>query len=75
MKHLTLNIPDKNYPFFIELVKRLDFITLDDEPPKKKANKGKHPVLKSIEQGLREVELAKKGKLKATPLNDFLNEI
>jgi hypothetical protein len=74
MKQLTLNIPEKNYPFFIELVKRLDFITLN-EPKKKKEAIQKHPVLESIEQGLKEVELAKKGKLKATPLNEFLNEI
>lgn len=74
MKQLTLNIPDKNYPFFIELIKRMDFITLD-EPKRKGKIKEKHPVHRNLEQGWKEVELAKKGKLKATALNDFLNEI
>lgn len=73
MKQVIVNVPDKNYPFFIKLVKSLDFVTVDEQPKKKKA--AKHPVLKSIEQGLKEVELIKKGKLKATPLKDFLNEL
>ena len=74
MKQLTLNVPDKNYPFFMELVKQLDFITVG-ETKKKKAVKEKHSLQQNIEQGLKEVELAKKGKLKATSLNDFLNEL
>ena len=41
------------------------------EPKKKK----KHPILQNIEQGLKEVNLAKKGKLKTTPLNYFLNKL
>ncbi len=74
MKQLTLNVPDKNYPFFMELVKQLDFIKVS-EPGKKKAIKEKQALQKNIEQGLKEVALAKKGKLKATSLNDFLNEL
>ena len=34
-----------------------------------------HPVLESIKQGLKEVELAKKGKLKTRSLKDFLDEV
>jgi hypothetical protein len=45
------------------------------EPSKKKKPATKHPVLKSLEQGLKEVELIKQGKLKATPLKEFLNEL
>jgi hypothetical protein len=33
-----------------------------------------HSVLKSLEQGLKELELIKQGKLKANPLKEFLNE-
>ena len=58
----------------MELVKQLDFITVG-ETKKKKAVKEKHSLQQNIEQGLKEVELAKKGKLKATSLNDFLNEL
>ncbi len=32
-------------------------------------------VLKSLQQGLKEVVLIKKGKLKSTPLKDFLDEL
>ncbi len=58
----------------MELVKQLDFIKVS-EPGKKKAIKEKQALQKNIEQGLKEVALAKKGKLKATSLNDFLNEL
>jgi hypothetical protein len=74
MKQITINIPENNYPFLIELLSRLDFVTIDT-PANKRTAKRKHPVQKSIEQGLREVELVKKGKLKATPLKDFLDEL
>jgi hypothetical protein len=69
MKQVILHIPDNNYPFFIELVKSLQFvkkIEAADEPAKEQ-------VLKNIKAGLREVELFKKGKLKTTSAKDFLN--
>ncbi len=32
MKQVTLNIPDNKYQFFIELVKSLNFVKVDDSP-------------------------------------------
>ena len=34
-----------------------------------------HPVLKSLKKGMKEVKLIQEGKLKATPLKDFLNKL
>ena len=34
-----------------------------------------HPVLKSLKKGLKEVKLIQEGKLKATPLKNFLKEL
>ena len=35
----------------------------------------KEEIFASIKQGLKEVELIKQGKMKGTPLNDFLDEL
>ena len=40
----------------------------------KKSEKN-HPVLKSLKKGMKEVKLIHQGKLKATPLKDFLNKL
>ena len=35
----------------------------------------KEEVLENIKQGLQEVQLIEQGKMKATPLKDFINEL
>ncbi len=41
----------------------------------KKISKEKKEVIKNIEEGLQEVDLIKKGKLKTKSLKDFLDEL
>ena len=43
MKKITLNIPDKKYPFFIELIKSLDFVSVSN-PSQKMEKASEHPV-------------------------------
>ena len=69
MKQVTLNIKENKFRFFMELVKNLDFVQVDDEGDSKEA------ILSNIKKGLEEVKLAKQGKLKTTPAKDFLNEL
>ena len=69
MKQVTLNIQDTKFQFFMELVKSLDFVQIDNEGDSKKY------ILSNIKKGLKEVKLAKQGKLKTTPAKDFLNEL
>jgi microcompartment protein CcmK/EutM len=71
MRHVTVYTTDKEYNHFIELTQNLHYvkkIETDDEPTKKE-------ILDNIKAGLEEMKLIKKGKLKTTPLNDFLNEL
>lgn len=71
MKQITLNIPDNKVPFFMELVNSLGFVKkveTDDEPTKQQ-------ILDNIKAGFKEMELIKQGKIKTTPLKDFLNEL
>lgn len=69
MKQVTLNIKESKFQFFMELVRSLDFVQVDDDGDSKEA------ILSNIKKGLEEVKLAKQGKLKTTPAKDFLNEL
>ncbi len=71
MKQVTLQIPDKKYPFFMELVKNLGFakkIEPVDDPSKEE-------IVNNLKKGFEEMQLIKKGTLKTTPLKEFLNEL
>ena len=68
MKQITLNIKESRFQFFMELIKSLDFVQVDD-------GDSNEAILSNIKIGLDEVKLAKQGKLKTTPAKDFLNEL
>ena len=76
MEQLILKIkqPEK-LPFIKEMLAAFEYIEIQEPAKNTKAVNKKHPVLKSLEQGLKEVELIKQGKLKATPLKEFLDEL
>ena len=69
MKQVILNIKEGKFQFFMELVRSLDFVQIDDDGDSKEA------ILSNIKKGLKEVKLARQGKLKTTPAKDFLNEL
>lgn len=69
MKQVTLNIKEGKFQFFMELVRSLDFVQINDDGDSKEA------ILSNIKKGLEEVKLAKQGKLKTTPAKDFLDEL
>ena len=69
MRQITLHIKDNKFQFFLELIKSLDFVHIDDQGDSKDA------ILKNIKKGLEEVKLAKQGKLKTTSAKDFLDEL
>lgn len=69
MKKITLDIPDNKYPFFLELVKNLGFVKVNEE------SESSEEVLHDLAQGFKEVKLIEEGKIKGTTLKDFLNEL
>ena len=69
MKQITLNIPDNQYSFFLELVQKLGL-----EKVKEETIDSQQKVLQGIAQGLREVKCIEESKMSGTPLKDFLNE-
>ena len=71
MKQVTISIPEKKYPFFMELIKNLGFIKevgSDEEPTKEQ-------IMKGIKESVNEVNLIKTGKLKGIPAKDLLHEL
>ncbi len=72
MTQIVLNIKDNKVGFFLELVKNFDFVKVEKEVYSEPT---KDEIKENITQGLKEVQLIEQGKMKATPLKDFLNEL
>ncbi|MBN2486946.1 MAG: hypothetical protein JXB34_13300 [Bacteroidales bacterium] len=72
MTQIVLNIKDSKVGFFLELVRNFDFVKVEKEGYSEPT---KDEIKESITQGLKEVQLIEQGKMKATPLKDFLNEL
>jgi len=71
MRHITVYTTDKEYNNFVELAKNLYYvkkIETDDEPTTEE-------IVSNLKKGFEEMQLIKKGKLKTTSLNEFLNEL
>ena len=69
MKQVTLNIKDSKFQFFMGLVKNFDFVQIDSE------GDSKEEVIANLKQGFKEMKMYQEGKMKGTPLDDFLNEL
>jgi hypothetical protein len=72
MTQITLNIEESKVGFFMELIKNFDFVKLGNEDYTEPT---KEEIKKNIKQGLKELQLIEQGKMKATPLKDFLHEL
>lgn len=70
MKRITLKIPDSKYAFFLELVKNLGLEKVEEE-----SIEASQEALDGLEQGFKEVKLIQEGKIKGTPLKEFLDEL
>ena len=68
MKEVNLEIDDKKYGFFLNLVKYLDFVTVRKAPSKKK-------LLTSVVKGMKQAKLASEGKIKSRSAKAFLDEL
>ena len=73
MKEITVKVPEEQFDFFNELIDQLGFVRV------KRSSRGnssaKNKILSGIEKGVKEVKLAKEGKLKARKARLLLNEI
>ncbi len=72
MTQIVLNIKDSKVGFFLELIKNFDFVKIEKQGYTEPT---KDEIKENIKQGLKEVQFIEQGKMKATPLKDFLNEL
>jgi hypothetical protein len=72
MRQVTLHIPDKKYPLFIELAKSLNFVKKIEEED---TEPNKEQILQGIKQAVKEMNLIKAGKLKARDARELIDEL
>jgi len=74
MQQITINILDNSkIPFFIDLMKSLNFVNHVDE--KTEFYKNNEKIKGEIKQGLIEIKLIEQDKLQSKSLTEFLNEL
>lgn len=72
MKQVVLNIPDNKYNFFMELVKSLDFVRVNEEV---KLTKKQKKFVEGTKNSLEQVEQHLKGKTLLKTADQLYNEL
>ena len=67
MKEIIIEVEEKKYDFFLDLLKNFDFVSI-------KKTSRKNDLL-FIAKGMKEATLASEGKIKSRPAKSFLNEL
>jgi len=65
MRQLTLNINDNKYKAFLEFIKTLDYVIIEDTDA----------ALAELQDSLNQVKMMKEGKIEKQNVDDFLNEL
>ncbi len=65
MKQLTLNINDNNFKTFIEFVKTLDYVEIQEADN----------TMDELQNSLKQVKMMQEGKIQKQMAKDFLNEL
>jgi len=68
MKELTLEIEERKYKFFLDLVNNFDFVSV------RKSTSNKELIM-SVAKGMKEAKQASEGKIKSRSAKSFLNEL
>lgn len=68
MKELILEVDERKYEFFLDLLKNFDFVSV-------KKNLSHKEIIMSVAKGMHEAKLASEGKIKSRPAKSFLNEL
>jgi hypothetical protein len=66
MKQVTLNIADNKFNTFLEFIKTLDYVKVDES---------EEIALKELQNSLKQVKLMQEGKLPKQSAQEFLDEL
>jgi len=67
MKEITIEVDERKYHFFLDLLKNFDFVSIKKE--------SKKDMIISIAKGMEQAKLAAEGKIKSRNAKSFLNEL
>lgn len=67
MKEITIEVDERKYHFFLDLLKHFDFVSIKKE--------SKKDMIISIAKGMQQAKLAAEGKIKSRNAKSFLNEL
>ena len=68
MKEIILEVEETKYKFFLELLKKFDFVSIKKDSSRK-------DIIMSVARGMHQAKLASEGKTKSRPAKSFLNEL
>lgn len=76
MKQLTVEIPDNQFAFFMNLIENLKFVQIV-EPSilEKSLSEDQKEIWENIRNGFNEIKMVEKGELKSRPVGDLLKEL
>lgn len=76
MRQITIQVPDQQYEFFMQLVRNLKFVKVKQESPlESQLTSSQKKTWKNIKQGFEELKLVEQGKAKTRPLKEVLDEL
>lgn len=73
MAYLKLHIKDSKLNFFLELLRNLDFVSIETKETNE--DDSIEEIKTNLQQSFREMKQIERGELKAKPAKDFLNEL
>ena len=80
MKQITIRVPENKFPFFMKLMRSLNFVKVVEpaqslEDLESQLTPGQMKTWKNIKQGFIELKMIEEGKLKARPIEELLDEL
>ena len=68
MKEIILEVEERKYRFFLDLLKNFDFVSVKKDSSRK-------DIIMSVAKGMHQARIASEGKMKSRLAKSFLNEL
>jgi len=77
MRQIIINIPEKKFPFFMKLMRSLNFVKVVEPAysPEEQLSVEQKEIWDNVKQGFVELKMIEEGKIKPRPLQELLDEI
>lgn len=76
MRQITIQVPDQQYEFFMQLVRNLKFVKVKQESPlEAQLTPSQKKTWKNIKQGFEELKQVEEGKMTTRSLKQVLDEL